>query len=114
MLFDRYGDWQYHRVGLPVIGSWSGGWGGYGPGYWGNSYYNRGEHPQLSTQWRGSPVLLLPMLRQLCATGSHRNNTLWLIRATAWQLLDNLTLFLAILDLANITSMMSIYMPLHS
>ena len=35
----RYGDWEYHYVGRPAIGYWSGGWGGCGPGYWGNSYY---------------------------------------------------------------------------
>ena len=35
----RYGDWQYHYVGRPALGYWSGGWGGYGPNYWGNSYY---------------------------------------------------------------------------
>ena len=34
----RYGNWEYNHVGLPVIGSWGGGWGGYGPGYWGNSF----------------------------------------------------------------------------
>ena len=38
MLWCRYGNWEYHYVGLPVFGAWGGGWGGYGPNYWCNSY----------------------------------------------------------------------------
>ena len=43
VLLCRYGDWQYHYVGRPAFREWGGGWGGYGPNYWGNSY-NRGAH----------------------------------------------------------------------
>ena len=39
MLCRRYGNWEYHYVGLPVFGSYGGGWGGYGSNYWCNSYY---------------------------------------------------------------------------
>lgn len=35
-----------------MIGYWGGGWGGYGAGYWGNSYYDSGELSCFRSAWQ--------------------------------------------------------------
>lgn len=57
----RYGNWEYHYVGRPAIGYWSGGWGGCGPGYWGNSYYPGMPVPLSVCDWHAA---------LLCSTGA--------------------------------------------
>ncbi len=62
----RYGNWQYHYVGLPVIGYWGGGWGGYGAGYWGNSYYDSGELSCFRAAWQDKLGAAAPHVETAC------------------------------------------------